>query len=70
MQPDKLVLYADAQLASPYAMSVFVALTEKCLPFDVVTVDLSAGAHREPGFYRHLVDAARAHLAARWLCAV
>jgi glutathione S-transferase len=50
MQPDKLILYADAQFASPYVMSVFVALTEKGLPFEVVTVDLAAGAQREPGF--------------------
>lgn len=47
---DDLVLYADAQFASPYAMSVFVALTEKGLPFDVVTLDLAAGAQREAGF--------------------
>ncbi|MGE0330410.1 MAG: glutathione transferase [Ramlibacter sp.] len=50
MKPGKLTLYADAQFASPYAMSVFVALTEKGLPFDVVTLDLAAGAQREAGF--------------------
>ncbi len=36
-------LYVDSQYTSPYAMSVFVALKEKQLPFDVVTVDLAAG---------------------------
>lgn len=50
MKPDDLTLYADAQFASPYAMSVFVALTEKNLPFELVTVDLAAGAQREAGF--------------------
>jgi glutathione S-transferase len=37
-------LYVDSQFASPYAMSVFVCLHEKGLPFDVETVDLSAGS--------------------------
>lgn len=50
MKDDGLLLYADAQFASPYAMSVFVALTEKGLPFEVVTVDLGAGAQRDAGF--------------------
>jgi glutathione S-transferase len=43
-------LYVDAQFASPYAMSVFVALHEKHLPFDIVTVDLAASANHEPEF--------------------
>jgi glutathione S-transferase len=50
MKPDNLILYTDAQFASPYAMSVFVALTEKGLPFEVVTLDLAAGAQRDAGF--------------------
>lgn len=50
MKPDSLTLYADAQFASPYAMSVFVALTEKGLPFELVTLDLAAGAQHEAGF--------------------
>ena len=37
-------LYADAQFTSPYAMSVFVALHEKGLDFDLLTVDLSSNA--------------------------
>ncbi|HTR11161.1 MAG TPA: glutathione transferase [Paraburkholderia sp.] len=40
MSQPKLELYADAQYASPYAMSVFVALHEKSLPFTLHTVDL------------------------------
>lgn len=40
MQFSPLHLYADAQFASPYAMSVFVTLQEKQLPFDLSTIDL------------------------------
>jgi len=42
LQP--LHLYVDSEYLSPYAMSVFVALTEKALPFELTTVDLGAGA--------------------------
>jgi glutathione S-transferase len=45
-----LLLHVDAQYASPYAMSVFVALHEKGLPFELRTVDLGAGAQFAPGF--------------------
>lgn len=45
-----LLLYVDAQFASPYAMSVFVALHEKGLPFEVTTIDLAANANHEPRF--------------------
>jgi glutathione S-transferase len=37
-----LMLYADRHFTSPYAMSVFVALTEKQLPFETRTLDLAA----------------------------
>ncbi len=37
------VLYVDSLFASPWALSVFVALTEKGLPFTIETVDLEAG---------------------------
>jgi glutathione S-transferase len=45
-----LHLAVDAQYASPYAMSVFVALHEKALPFEMSTVDLTAGAQTEPAY--------------------
>jgi glutathione S-transferase len=45
-----LKLYVDSLFASPYAMSVYVALTEKGLPFSLETMDLEAGAHRRPPF--------------------
>jgi len=43
-------LYVDALYVSPYAMSAFVALREKGVPFDVKTVDLVAAANREPAY--------------------
>jgi glutathione S-transferase len=45
-----LLLYTDAQFASPYAMSAFVALHEKALPFEMTTIDLANNANRESGF--------------------
>lgn len=43
-------LYVDARMTSPYALSVFVALTEKNLPFTVHTVDLDAQAQHAPEY--------------------
>jgi glutathione S-transferase len=45
-----LTLYVDSQFTSPYALSVFVTLKEKGLPFELKTVDLEAGANLEPPF--------------------
>ena len=45
-----LTLHVDAQYASPYAMSAFVALTVKQLPFDLRTVDLSAAANLDADY--------------------
>jgi glutathione S-transferase len=45
-----MLLYVDAQYVSPYAMSVFVALHEKAVPFRVQTVDLKNGQNREPEY--------------------
>ncbi|CAM3500143.1 glutathione transferase [Bordetella flabilis] len=41
-----LTLYVDAQFLSPYAMSVYVALVEKGLDFEVRLVDLEQGDQR------------------------
>ena len=41
-----LTLYIDSNYLSPYALSAFVALRKKGLPFTTVPVDLQAGAHR------------------------
>nr|WP_273008855.1 glutathione transferase [Pseudomonas proteolytica] len=43
-------LYVDAQFTSPYAMSVFVTLQEKGLPFEVHTLDLDALEQQAPAF--------------------
>ncbi len=48
--PEPTLLYADTELCSPYAMSAFVALVEKKLPFDLRTIDLDAGAHRQDAY--------------------
>ncbi len=41
-----MLLYVDANFASPYALVVFVSLLEKGLTFDIETVDLVARAHQ------------------------
>lgn len=43
-------LYVDSNYVSPYAMSVFVALHEKKLPFEITTLDLSSGAASAPAY--------------------
>ena len=40
-------LYVDAQYASPYAMSAFVALTEKRIPIELTKVNLAEGAQHD-----------------------
>lgn len=45
-----MLLFTDAQYVSPYAMSVFVGLHEKQIPFELSTVDLSKSQHLEAGF--------------------
>ncbi len=46
----KLALFVDANFLSPYAMSVFVALHEKGLKFDITTMDLASKKHREANY--------------------
>ena len=45
-----MLLYVDAHYASPYAMSVFVALHEKAASFQMETVDLVAGKHKDAAY--------------------
>ena len=45
-----MILYSDNAYLSPYAMSVFVALTEKALPFELRALNLGAGEHQQTGF--------------------
>ncbi len=41
-----LTLFVDSLFLSPYAMSAYVALTEKRLPFEIRPIDLEAGEQR------------------------
>jgi len=50
MNPSPLTLYTDAFWISPYVFTVFVALKEKGLPFETVSVALQDKAQLEPGF--------------------
>lgn len=50
MTEPTLVLWGEPYFTSPYVFSVFVALTEKKLPFDLELVSLDIGAHRRPPF--------------------
>jgi glutathione S-transferase len=43
-------LYVDSQFASPYALSAFVALREKNLQFQTVTVDLARGENHAAAY--------------------
>ncbi len=45
-----LVLHGNSTWTSPYVLSVFVALREKQLPFEVRDVALHKGAHADPAF--------------------
>jgi len=47
---DDLVLYGNKGWTSPYVFSVYVALREKGLPFQVVTLDLEAREHDRPEY--------------------
>jgi len=47
-----MILYADSQYTSPYALSAFVALTEKRLPFEIKTLNLAAGENSDPDYAR------------------
>ena len=46
MSQGPLHLYVDSLFTSPYAMSVFVALREKGLAFETLTLDLDAGQNQ------------------------
>ncbi|MBV2182021.1 glutathione transferase [Castellaniella sp. MT123] len=46
----KTILYTDSGFHSPYAMSAYVALTEKGADFELVPVDLAQGEQRRPDY--------------------
>jgi glutathione S-transferase len=47
-----MLLYVDANFASPYALVGFVSLIEKGLEFDIEPLDLVAHANHDPNFVR------------------
>ena len=50
MIQENIILYVDSQFISPYAMSVFVTLTEKNIPFQIRKVNLEAKENLQPGY--------------------
>ncbi len=50
MNETEFLLYVDSRFTSPYAMSAFVTLHEKALPFQLLTIDLAARENYAPGF--------------------
>jgi glutathione S-transferase len=49
---EDIVLYVDSRFISPYAMSVFVTLVEKDLPFQIRKVNLEARENLNPDYAR------------------
>jgi glutathione S-transferase len=47
-----MLLYVDANFASPYALVAFVSLIEKGLGFEIEPLDLVSRANRDPNFVR------------------
>lgn len=45
MPDHEFTLYIDTRFLSPYAMSAFIALTEKGVPFQLKKIDLAANEH-------------------------
>jgi glutathione S-transferase len=50
-----IVLYGNKPLSSPYVFSVFVALEEKGLPFELRQLSLAEGEHLDPQYVAHSV---------------
>lgn len=47
-----MLLYVDANFASPYALVAFVSLIEKGLEFEIEPLDLATHANHDPNFAR------------------
>jgi glutathione S-transferase len=47
-----MLLYVDANFASPYALVAFVSLMEKGLEFEIEPLDLATHANHDPNFAR------------------
>ena len=50
MTTPAITLWSDANYFSPYVMSVYVALQEKGLDFQLKTINLGSGEHLKPGW--------------------
>ncbi|MEM6049247.1 glutathione transferase [Erwinia sp. P7711] len=50
MNYPNVMLWSDACFFSPYVMSVFVALSEKGVPFSLQRVDLASQQHLQPAY--------------------
>ena len=50
MKETSMKLYVDKRLTSPYALSVFVTLKEKRIPFELEYVELEVGAQHARGY--------------------
>lgn len=50
MNQSAITLWSDSEFLSPYVMSVFVALTEKGVKFQLETIDLNSGQQQQPGW--------------------
>jgi glutathione S-transferase len=46
-------LFVDSEYLSPYAMSVFVALREKNVPFELTPLNLAKGENKLPAYAAH-----------------
>lgn len=52
MPEPEFLLFVDSRFASPYAMSAYVALHEKGLPFEVLKIDLGARENHAQGYIK------------------
>jgi glutathione S-transferase len=53
--PDSLTLYVNSGYTSPYALSAFVTLTEKNLPFTIVEIDMDSDGHRTGAYQKESI---------------
>lgn len=52
---DNIVLFGEPRFISPYVYSCFVTLTEKGVPFEIVTLDSATGDTRRPLYLERTV---------------
>jgi len=50
MRYPTILLWSDSSFFSPYVMSVYVALSEKGIPFSLKRVDLGSGEHQQQAY--------------------